>query len=617
MTSIYLKGLTMPRLPNAPQIKPSGTIYTVTSDFGAECDDQKAWSQFVAQLKPGDEVFVMAGGPQPSQAARAMAQAVWKKTGRYPVTAEATQFEGHKTPKEKIFSLVDGKPIHDQELPGFSKVRRSEWQQKIDEAVMSNKFSKLEIVIISPIFAKDEVYDVSRADTDPRLATSLKMLSKTAILQMIRKEGKLNAYNYTKSAPGLPEQFHEAAVQAGFTMTYVDGNTAKDNAFKISARQPNLPGVENSIGFYIENLQVPWVNMPGPTGTVPEPEQMHVTMLTPKGEYPCLFHMSGAYTYGFGRERLAKDICAITDTKEYERFSSKAEKELNRFDTEVLKSLYGEECNVSEIRKEMRTAMLDALNKYAEEKGVTGRFEDFESFFGAVNKKAEETKTKPVASPFTYIKDFTEILFRDNSRYKEITDRAQELADRAGPDGKSHVNEMAAIIKDYNAQAVSFDAVTLAASHTIHKDPQLIMHFTERDGVRVVNPDKISALRKSNPHLYETLVTGVRAEMTLDGTAMAYDDRELGLVKTGMLAWAGNRMEQLAGVGTTTSPVSLAGLSSGELRNLKRTASHSEQSADISDGPAPVRRRYSADATPSERRQFARPDSDRSGRDTP
>ena len=587
-----------------------GTIYIVTSDYGAECDDQKAWSQFVTHLQERDAVFVMAGGPQPSEAARAMAQAVKNKTDRYPVTAEATQFEGHKTPKEKIFSLADGKPIYDQKLPGFAPVEREEWQGRIDDAVKSNKFSKLEIVIISPIFAGNEVYDVSRAKSDPELAASLDRLTKTANIQMIRKDGEFQAYNYTKSAAGLPEKFQEMAAQAGFTMTFVDGNSAKDNAFKISARQPVLPGVENSIGFYMENLQVPWASMPGPTGTVPRPEQMHVTMLTSKGEYPCLFHMSGAYTHGFGRERLAKDICAISDKSEYESFSKKAEEELDRFDKEVLKSLLGEKCNVPAMRRKMHTAMLSALNTFAEEKGVQGQFGSFKDFFDRVDKMAKETNSEPVVSPFKYIDDYKAVLFRDNAWYKEITDHAQDCAGRVNPDGKSHVGEMAAIIKNYNAQAVSFDAVTLAAAHAIENDSQLAAHFTEQDGVRVVNPAKIADLREVNRGLHDKFVSAIRAEMTRDGTAMAYGAEELGLVKPRKVALTGNLSEELIGIDAAVRrPASPVGLAQAETQARKRT--YSETGLGGSGGADQA---HSADAPPSAMRRFNRPD--RSGRDT-
>ncbi|RZS76821.1 hypothetical protein EV217_5051 [Phyllobacterium myrsinacearum] len=503
------------------------TIYVVISDYGAEQDDQKAWSQFAAHLNPHDVVFAMAGGPQPPWAARAIAQKVQHETGTYPITAEATPFESEKTPKEKIFSLVNGRPIYGQELPGFSSVSREKWQKEIDKAVKRDIFSNLQIVVLSPLFKNNEIYDIARAKSDKTLAASLKKLRKTATLQIIRNDGEFDAYNYNKSTPGLVEAFHQAAVQNGFTITYVNGNVAKLQPFKILARQPELPGVENTIDFYMRNLQVPWANMPGPTATVPTAEQMHVTMFTPKGEYPCLFHMSGAYAYGFGRERLARDICAIHDPLKYEVFSNEIDEELNRFDTEVLTRLFGKECDVAAKRKEMHDAMLHALNIYADQKGVKGSFETFQDFFAAVNEMARQTESKAVASPFTYIKGYTHVLFETYPWYKQITDLAQEYADRPGPDGKSHLDKMITIIKKRNPHAVAFDAVALASAHVIDSDPRLAEYFTEEDGIRVIDPGKVDGLEEFAPKLYEEFAAGVRAHMTLDGTAMAYAGTDL------------------------------------------------------------------------------------------
>lgn len=583
------------------------TIYVVTSDYGAECDDQKAFSQFVAGLKKGDEVFVMAGGPQPAQAARAMAQAVKNKTGKYPVTAEARPFESNKTPKEKIFSLVNGRPIYNQKLKDFSTVSRRQWQSRIDRAIKSNLFKKIEINILSPIFSEDEFYNLSRISSDLRLAGSLKKLDKSVNIQMILEEkGGFGAYNYNKSRRGLPEKLLEYAKRTGCTTTFVDGNCAKDNAFKISARQPALPGVENSISFYIENLQVPWANMPGSTGAVPKPEQMHVTMFTPKGEYPCLFHMSGAYPHGFGRERLAKDICAILkESSEYKSFSSKIEDELNRFDTEVMVSVYGEKCDITAIKQSMHNAMLGALNTFAREKGVAGQFETFADFFEAVKELAEETKTDPVASPFTYIDDFTKILFRDNPWYKQITDRAQQLSVLEGNDGKSHVSKIAGIVKDYNAQAVSFDAVTIAAARNIAKDPSLAAYFKKEDKVYIINPERIAALKDADSDLYRQFIRGVREVMTQDGTSMAYSDRELGLLKRGNVVSAGNKIGRLSTLGSASNSVAVEAAASIAGQKRASDAVDSTEAADTRPSKLP---RQDGALPPVNHRKFTRSD---------
>ncbi len=86
-------------------------LTVVTTDFGADCDDQKAVSGLIAGLKAGTEIAFIVNGPQPRLAAAAIAEAYHEATGAYPLITTGRQFGEDKKPQDRIHSLLDGTSI--------------------------------------------------------------------------------------------------------------------------------------------------------------------------------------------------------------------------------------------------------------------------------------------------------------------------------------------------------------------------------------------------------------------------------------------------------------------------------------------------------------------------
>ncbi|MBY5775280.1 hypothetical protein HFN63_35615 [Rhizobium leguminosarum] len=107
---------------SAQQSSGKGTLSVINTDFGGDCDDQKAISQHIAALGPNDQSFFVVSGPHPQRASEAIAQAYYAKTGKYPVVALGQQFEAQKVPEEKIFSLINSERMHMQRVDGFEPV---------------------------------------------------------------------------------------------------------------------------------------------------------------------------------------------------------------------------------------------------------------------------------------------------------------------------------------------------------------------------------------------------------------------------------------------------------------------------------------------------------------
>lgn len=513
---------------SAQQSSRKGTLSVINTDFGGDCDDQKAISQHIADLGPDDQSFFVVSGPHPQRASEAIAQAYYAKTGKYPVVALGRQFEAQKVPEEKIFSLINSRPMHTQKLDGFEPVTLEVLQTKIDDAIKQGNVARLEQCAFGPLHKDEEYYNPSsRLASDPTLKEIWEALPKTAVVQFQRAPDdsggfKYSGNNFQKSKPGVAENFNAMLAEQGYTRTYFEGAVAKSPDFLLSVRQERLPGIEKAASTYMENLQVPWASMPGKSGTTPEPGQMHVAMFTPKGEVPFGVHVAGAIPPGFGIERLSKEVCGVSPgTEDFTKLTAKIHQELDRFDGQVLRQLQTQypdlaDTNVPTMRANMHGGMMGALQEFAENKGMqSASFTNFKQFFAAAKEQGVKLNA------FTYMDEFKEILFQKNSMVRDITAIAQEEAHFPGPDGKSHLDTMTSILSGYGARAVMYDAVTLAAAHTVEKNPDLAAYFTETDGARNVSQAKVANLRDSNSGLYRELSSGIRTELTRDGGALA------------------------------------------------------------------------------------------------
>src|ERR1700722_5765757 len=82
-----------------------------TTDFGADCDDQKAVSDAIEGLATEEDMGFIVSGPHPAVAAAAIAEKYFLKKGHYPLIALGRQFEKDQRPENQIYSLVDGTPM--------------------------------------------------------------------------------------------------------------------------------------------------------------------------------------------------------------------------------------------------------------------------------------------------------------------------------------------------------------------------------------------------------------------------------------------------------------------------------------------------------------------------
>lgn len=507
----------------------------VATDFGADCDDQKAISQAIAALGPREEIAFVVGGPHPPRAAEAIAQSYHEKAGKYPIVALATQFEQNKVPEDKIFSLKNGEAMLGQEVNGFKPVGLEEFHKNIDYRIKNGNVKSLRQCVFCPLHKHDEYYNpASRLESDPALKSAWEKLPKTAVVQFLRTasdDGKTFKYrgnNFQKSGDGVSQEFTEMLAAQGYKTTYFDGSVSKDAEFSLSVRPGKLPGVEKAAASYTEGLQVPWANMPGKSGTTPAISQMHVGMFTKKAEVPFGAHVTGGTDAGFGVERLAKEVCGIsTEDERYAGFTDNIGRELDRFDRQVLSELHErmperKNLDLASMRALMHADMAATLRDFADEKGLAGKpIANFKQLATTAKDNGVELNA------YGYMPDFKKRLFEKSPLVEEITSIAEREANRRGPDGKTHLDRMTGILQGYDVRAVVYDAVALAASNVLERNPDLAAYFKEADGACNVTSAKVGSLRNSTSKpdraLFQKFVGGIRDEMTRDGGAMAND----------------------------------------------------------------------------------------------
>ena len=505
-------------------------LTVVTTDFGADCDDQKAVSGLIAGLNTGEEIAFIVNGPQPRLAAAAIAQAYHKKTGNYPLIAVGKQFGDDALPSDRVYSLTDGTPIESSSsFIDTTLVSPEQLQGKIDQDVRDGKIRQFEQVTLAPLHGDSEYYNPARLSEDQAFQEQWRKIQKTSTTQFQREKGVYKGNNYQKSAHGVADGYIAMLQDQGFTQVYFDGAVAKDPKFLITMTQPELPGIEKAVATYVELKQVPWLNMAGKPGTTPTADAMHAGMFTSDAQVPFGVHVSGANPAGFGAERIMKEVCGIPpNTEQYEESIVPINAELGNFDQQVLTKLreqHPEIADVRQMRAELHRAMVDTLQKFGQERGIGDpKLEHFTEIF-----ERAKTKGTPL-NAYGYMKQFKELLFKENPLAREITEIADAEKNRPRADGKSHMETMASILGKKGARGVAYDAVAVEASRVVKENRLLREHFTE-DGVINISAENVNNLKKRNTKLYDTFERGVRSGLSRDGGQLAIQQLGKGLIR--------------------------------------------------------------------------------------
>ncbi|MDF5719455.1 MAG: hypothetical protein PUP91_02955 [Rhizonema sp. PD37] len=498
-------------------------LTVITTDFGADCDDQKAVSGLIAGLKQGEEIAFIVNGPQPRLAADAIAQAYHEATGNYPLITTGKQFGEDKIPPTRIYSLVNGTSMEaSSAFINNVLVSPDQFQHKIEQDIKAAKIRQFEQVTLAPLQSDLEYYNPTRLAGDQVFQKQWAKVVKTSTTQFQRDEGIYKGNNYQKSAPGVADNYTVMLQAQGFVQVYFDGAVAKDPKFLMTKTQPDLPGIENSIATYIELKQVPWLNMAGKPGTTPTAEQMHAGMFISDAQVPFGVHVSGENPAGFGAERIMKEVCGISrEDQKYDISIAPVNTELKIFAQQVLTvllMLHPEIMDVQQMQGVLHSAMMDTLQKFGQQRGISEpKLENFALIF-----ERARAKDGLGLNAYGYMNAFKELLFKEHPLVKEITDIADEEKNRLRADGKSHMETMASILGELGARAVMYDAVAVEASRVVKANPQLREHFTE-EGTRIINISKsaVDTLKKQNLTLYTLFEDGVRTGLARDGGQLA------------------------------------------------------------------------------------------------
>lgn len=482
-------------------------LTVVTTDFGADCDDQKAVLGLIEKLKEGKEIAFIVNGPHPDLAAAAIAQKYCQKTGRYPLIATGKQFEEHLLPEDRIYSLVDGEPIKNFSSPvDIPKVPLQDFQYAIDAKVRNGNIEHFTQIVLAPLHDQYEHYNAARDElqNDTIFHDKWKRIQKTSITQFQRtNDGIYKGNNYSKSAKGIADNYVANLENQKFQQVYFDGAVAKSPEFLLTMRQPNQLGIQKAIEAYIALKQVPWLNMTEPLGTTPSAENMHVGMFTSDAEVPFGVHVSGKNPAGFGAERLMKEVCGIP-SQENEKYTAAMKPiidELNAFDEQVLRVLqkkHPDIKSVPEMRKELHSAMMDALQEFAKKQKIANTGTNVQSFKELFKMAGDHINA------YQYMKEFKKILSERSPLAQEIINRANDEKNKARENDTNHVETMTNALGD-KARAVMYDAVATVAARVILRNEELQKYFTE-EGSSIINitSDRVNRLQEKNHTLYTT-----------------------------------------------------------------------------------------------------------------
>lgn len=501
----------------------------VTTDFGADCDDQKAISDLIeSRDTTATTLAFIVSGPHPHLAAQAIAEKYHAKFNAYPLIALGKQFEDDKKAAEEIFSLTDGLPM--TEKPALAPVLTLEdLQTAIDSEITSGKYDQFEQIVLAPVHSTLEYYNPGRASAiaDAALQKQWNHIQKLATLQFQRTEdGHCKGNNYQKSAPGVADDLLSLLEQNSIETVFFDGAVSKLPEFLMRVTQDKQIGLQKAAESYIAAMQVPWLYMTEPMGVTPSAPALHAGMFTAASQFPFGVHVSAGTPAGFGAERALKEICGITrdDPEKFAAAFKPIAEELERFDSAVLQSLQQQHpsvTSVAQMREEMHQGMLKALQRFAEQKGIVKPEEKIETFTDLF----AEAKNKEVKlNPYGFMSEFEKTLFTVSPLIKDITTLAVAEA-RRPHNGQNHIQIMSSALAAHGARATVYDAVTIAAADVIRENGELRPFFNKKADTRApvidVSVAAIQQLKVDRSDLYAAFVNGIRERLTLDGTALA------------------------------------------------------------------------------------------------
>jgi 8-oxo-dGTP pyrophosphatase MutT (NUDIX family) len=498
------------------------TLKIVTTDFGADCDDQKAVSGLIESLKPNESIAFIVSGPHPSLAGAAIAEKYHAKTGQWPLLTLGQQFEEDKKPEGEIYGLTDGGAMANK-TSAAPVLSQDDFQAAVAAQITSGGIRKAEQIILAPLHSNLEYFN-PHASTDDAFHAAWAKLDKTATLQFQRMDdGTCKGNNYQKSAPGIADALLAQLKEDGVEAVFFDGAVAKTPEFLMRVTQDNQPGLQKAAESYMATMQVPWLYMTQPIGVTPDAKDMHAGMFTPGAQFPFGVHLSAGTPAGFGAERALKEICGITpaDGDKFTAAMAPVAAELDRFDFSVQKKLqvtHPEISSVDDMRAEMHRGVLAALQSFAEKKGAAPHGETVDSFTGLF----AAAKTNNVKlNPYNFMGEFTAELYAQSPVTKDLT--AIASAELSQPvNGQTHTQTMAAALSAHGARAIIYDAVAVAAGDVVRGNSALKAHFNDNAAPNVVNitADKVARL-KENAALYATFADGIRKALASDGAVLA------------------------------------------------------------------------------------------------
>jgi NUDIX domain len=499
-------------------------LTVVTTDFGADCDDQKAVSGLISSLGPGEEMAFIVNGPRPRSAAAAIAEKYHDATGHYPLLTLVQQFGEDKLPEDRVYSLVSATPIGGKNLSSISSLRvtTERFQRAIDAQIRKGKINQFEQIVLAPLRSDWEYYNPTRSELsrDADFQERWESVQKVATTQFQWAGGRCSGNNYMKSAAGVADRYTAMLHRYGFVQVYIDGTVAKDEEFLMPMRQPRLPGVGKAIEAYIALKQVPWLHMTEDLGKLPDARHMHAAMFTSSAQVPFGVHVSATNPAGFGAQRALKEVCGIDPVTEPEKYTATMRRinaELDHFDRQVLTILrmqHPEVADVPEMRAAMHAAVVDALQDFARRKGLIGNggsVDDFKHLFDLAKRKNHPLNA------YQYMQEYKEILFGRSPLTRAITEIAEAERDKPRPGGQSHADVMASILGSEGARAVMYDAVAVEASRAARRNPKLWRHFADGDKIINITQESVRRLRETDPALHKEFQMDVVSGLVKDG----------------------------------------------------------------------------------------------------
>jgi hypothetical protein len=506
-----------------------------TTDFGADCDDQKAVADAIEGLGAGEEMGFIVSGPHPAVAAAAIAEKYFLTKGHYPLIGLGQQFEKDQRPENQIYSLVDGSPMIGKVIAAVF-LTPEEFQRAVDAQIRTGKLATLETVVLAPLHSPLEYYNPARPElaADADFQEKWARIAKTSTTQFQRlPDGSYQGNNYLKSAPGVADGFLAMLDSHHVEQLYFDGAVAKAPEFLMPVEQARHPGFQKAFESYIATMQANWLYMTEDAGVTPGAAAMHAGMFTPGARFPFGVHVAKATPAGFGLERALRETCGISRGKPVRYAAAKRPilDELEAFDVQVLAQLqktHPEIATVEMMRAEMHRGMMQALQGFAQKNGLAAG--ETVASFTELFDRARGRGIK--LNPYAYMEDFAAELFAASPVTAAITQIAEAEInaprDETGAPrvaGKTHAETLAGALGALGAHATVYDAVAVAAGKVVRASPGLKSWFAEAAGggktVLNVTQDKVRKLQAADAALYAVFRDGITAALSADGSILA------------------------------------------------------------------------------------------------